>query len=161
MSSDFSILYDTVYSDAQVMQHAFSGKPMPHGEAVDFFEKYFDHENSGTGLGVLAERESGDVIGSAGLVSCNVLGMADYEIGFVLRRTAWRKGYATEIGKAQLDYGFAKRSYSRLLAQVSPENHASIATIKKLGMRFHSTIHNPQRGARQVYVASKPGAVAH
>jgi [ribosomal protein S5]-alanine N-acetyltransferase len=153
LSSDFPALYDHVFTDAAVMRHAFAGQPLSLQRATEFFEENFDHHVSGRKLGVLTERATTEVIGFAGLLSCNVLGEPDFEIGFVLRRSAWGNGYATEIGKGQLEYGFSVKGCRRLLAQVSPENSASIATVKKLGMKFHSTVRNQERGIRQVYVA--------
>jgi|SRR5690242_18188737 len=154
--SDLPLLYEQVFSDAVVTRHAFTGVPLSLQQAMNFFEESFDHHASGTKLGVLTESATEDVIGFAGLLPCDVLGEADYEIGFVLRRSAWGKGYATEIGKGQLEYGFCTIDCRRLLAQVSPENSASIATLKKLGMEFHSTVENRQRGIRQVYAVHNP-----
>jgi [ribosomal protein S5]-alanine N-acetyltransferase len=153
LPSDLPILYDHVFADATVMRHAFAGQPLSLQQATEFFEENFDHNASGTGLAVLTERVTTEVIGFAGLLSCDVLGEADYEIGFVLRRSAWGNGYATEIGKGQLEYGFSVIGCRRLLAQTSPKNSASITALKKLGMKFHSTVENHERGIRQVYVA--------
>jgi hypothetical protein len=67
-------------------------------------------------------------------------------------RPSVRLGYATEIGRGQLQYGFATAGCRRLLAQVSPDNHGSTAAFKTIGMEFHSTAQNEERGVRQVYV---------
>ena len=115
-------------------------------------DRNFDHHASGKKLGVLIERATAQVIGFAGLLQCDVLGGPDYELGFVLRRSAWGRGYATEIGRGQLEYGFGTLGLGRLLALVSPKNSASITVLEKIGMKFHSTVVNDQRGDRQVYV---------
>ena len=52
----------------------------------------FDHDASGTKLGALIERATGHVIGFAGLLQCDTLEEPDYELGFVLRRSAGAVG---------------------------------------------------------------------
>jgi ribosomal-protein-alanine N-acetyltransferase len=156
LSSDLGVLYEHVISDSEVMRHAFAGRPFSSAETAKFFDEQFDHGGSGRKLGVLVERPSAAVIGFAGLLPCDVLGEADYEIGFVLRRSAWRRGYGTEIGFAQLNYGFNALDCRRLLAQASPENRASIATLRKLGMHFHSAVDNEERGNRLLKPRARP-----
>jgi [ribosomal protein S5]-alanine N-acetyltransferase len=153
--SDLQILHDHVLSDAAVMQLALSGQPMLPPQSKEFIDRNFDHDASGKKLGVLIERATGQVIGFAGLLQSDVLGEIDYEIGFVLRRSAWSLGYATEIGRAQIEYGFATLGLRRLLALVSPKNGASISVLKKIGMELHTTVQSEQRGNRHVYVAQK------
>ena len=150
--SDLQLLHECVLSDAAVMQLALYGQPMSPAQSREFMDRNFDHNASGKKLGVLIERATAQVIGFAGLLQCDVLGGPDYELGFVLRRSAWGRGYATEIGRGQLEYGFGTLGLRRLLALVSPNNSASITVLKKIGMTFHSTVQNDQRGDRQVYV---------
>jgi [ribosomal protein S5]-alanine N-acetyltransferase len=153
--SDLRPLHDHVLSDPTVMQHTLSGQPMSLPESTEFVDRHFDHNANGKKLGVLIERFTEQVIGFAGLLECDALREADYEIGFVLRRSAWGRGYATEIGLGQLEYGFGALGLERLLALVSPKNSVSIAVLKKIGMELHSTIQSDQRGDRHVYVAHK------
>lgn len=151
--TDRQLLHDHVLSDASVMALALSGQPMSSSQSREFIDRRFDHDGSGQGFGVLVERATGQVIGFAGLLPCDALGEPDHELGFVLRRSAWGRGYATEIGRGQLDYGFNGLGLTRLLALVSPANNASIAALGKIGMTFHSAIDDAQRGDRHVYVA--------
>ena len=152
LPSDLPILHEHIFSDVSVMRHAFRGRPLSFQETTDFFDEGFDRHASGKKLGVIVERRTTEVIGIAGLLSCRALGKADYEIGFILRRSTWGKGYATEIGAGQLDFGFSSLGCRRLLALVAPQNTASIAVIKKLGMEFLTSVENDERGIRQIYV---------
>lgn len=61
-------------------------------------------------------------------------------------------GIATEIGKAQLAFGFDQLKCERLLGLVDPRNVPSIHALEKLGMRYRQTIAEPKRGSRGVYV---------
>jgi ribosomal-protein-alanine N-acetyltransferase len=103
-------------------------------------------------MAVLTEQPTGEVIGFAGLSPCDALADDDFEIGFVLARQAWGRGIATEIGEAQLVFGFDRLKCGRLLGLVDPRNAPSIHALEKLGMRYLRTVADPKRGSRCVYV---------
>jgi len=151
--ADVQPLHDHVLSDAVVMALALSGQPMSSSQSKEFIDRNFERDAGGKKLGVLIERATEQVIGFAGLLQCDALGEPDYELGFVLRRSAWGHGYATEIGRGQLEYGFSVLGLRRLLALVAPKNNTSITVLKKIGMELYSTVHSDQRGDRRVYVA--------
>ena len=153
VADDLEELYKRVFSDAQVMRFVFGGVPLNFSQASEFFASAFDHDATGLKLCVLVEKDSSEIIGFSGLIACSSLDTEDYEIGFVLSRSSWGKGYATEIGLGQLDYGFGTVGCNRLLAQVAPENNRSIAVLKKIGMIYHSNVHTKGRGLRKIYVA--------
>jgi RimJ/RimL family protein N-acetyltransferase len=134
------------------MRFAFSGAPMAGDAAEDFIRRSFTFGSSRTGMAVLTEKPTGEVIGFAGLSPCDALGTDDFEIGFVLARRAWGRGIATEIGGAQLAFGFEQIKCGRLLGLVDPRNAPSIHALEKLGMRYLETIADAKRGSRSVYV---------
>ena len=148
---DISVLQNLILGDSDVMRFAFSGAPMARDAAEDFIRRFFTFGSSLTGMAVLTEKPTGEVIGFAGLSPCDALGADDFEIGFVLARRAWGKGIATEIGEAQLVFGFEQLKCGRLLGMVDPRNAPSIHALEKLGMRFLETIADPKRGSRSVY----------
>ena len=150
--SDLDTLYESVFSDAEVMSLAFLGRTLSRSESRSFVADHFDHDGNGRQPGVLVVSDSGEIAGFAGLLECAVLGAADYEIGFVLARHHWGQGYATEIGIAQIEHGLETLGCARLLAQVSPDNPASVSVLRKIGMQFHSTIDTTNRGKRDIYV---------
>jgi len=149
---DISILQDLILGDSDVMRFAFSGAPMAGDAAEDFIRRSFTFGGSLTGIAVLTEKPTGEVIGFAGLSPCDALGADDFEIGFVLARGVWGKGIATEIGEAQLAFGFEQLNCARLLGLVDPRNAPSIHALEKLGMRYRATIADLRRGSRSVYV---------
>jgi len=152
IEEDISALQDLIFADSGVMRFAFSGAPMAREAAEDFIRRFFTFGSSLTGMAVLTEKPAGEVIGFAGLSPCNALGADDFEIGFVLARRAWGRGIATEIGEAQLAFGFEQLRCGRLLGLVEPRNAPSIHALEKLGMRHVETIADPRRGSRSVYV---------
>jgi [ribosomal protein S5]-alanine N-acetyltransferase len=152
VEEDISILQNLIFGDSDVMRFAFAGAPMARDVAEDFIRRFFTFGSSLTGMAVLTEKPTGEVIGFAGLSPCQALQADDFEIGFVLARRAWGRGIATEIGEAQLAFGFEQLKCGRLLGLVDPRNAPSIHALEKLGMRYLETIADPKRGGRRVYV---------
>jgi [ribosomal protein S5]-alanine N-acetyltransferase len=152
VEGDISILQHLIFGDSDVMRFAFSGAPMAGDAAEDFIRRFFTFGDSLTGMAVLTEKPTSEVIGFAGLSPCQALEADDFEIGFVLARPTWGRGLATEIGEAQLALGFAQLKCGRLLGLVDPRNAPSIHALEKLGMRYRTTIADPRRGSRSVYV---------
>jgi RimJ/RimL family protein N-acetyltransferase len=62
------------------------------------------------------------------------------EIGYLLDRPFWGKGYATEAALASLHFGFKHFSLDHIIALVHPENLASRRVIEKCGMYFQNRI---------------------
>lgn len=85
----------------------------------------------GYGLWAIEERESGLVIGRAGLI--NPVDWPGPEVGYLLGRDWWGRGYATEAARAAMDWGFRTIGFERLLSLIDPENAASIAVAERLG----------------------------
>jgi RimJ/RimL family protein N-acetyltransferase len=150
--NDIPILQDRIFGDGDVMRYAFAGLPMQKDRAEAFMRRFFTFGDSLTGMATLTDKPTGEVIGFAGLSSCNALGADDFEIGFLLARPFWGRGLATEIGEAQLAFGFDRLNCGRLLGLVDPRNAPSIHALKKLGMHYVMNVADPQRATRSVYV---------
>lgn len=153
-ADDFEPLFARIFSDEEVMRH-LSGHPLEREKAATIFREVFDHEGTGQKPGVLVSRRDNEVLGYAGLLQCTALGEADFELGFVLRRDYWGFGYASEIGRAQVDYGFRTTSRTRLLAQVRPANTASMKALQRIGMHFVKEYERAERGTWQVFACAR------
>ena len=57
------------------------------------------------------------------------------EIGYLLDRSAWGQGLATEIGTALLRFAFEQTDLPQVVAVTDPDNHASQRVLQKCGMR--------------------------
>jgi RimJ/RimL family protein N-acetyltransferase len=147
---DIPIMWERILGDGEVMRYVFRG-PMSKEAAEEVMRKFFTFGDSLTGIAILTERPAGDIIGFAGLFPCEVLGVEDLEIGFVLARRAWGRGIATEIGEAQLKFGFEQLNCRRLLGLADPQNKPSIHALQKLGMRYLKDATEPGRANRSVF----------
>lgn len=78
------------------------------------------------------------LIGGAAL---RVLEPEDHgEIGYVLHRDYWSRGYATETAQALLRFGFDELGLRRISATCDPDNHASARVLQKAGLQFDRRI---------------------
>lgn len=56
------------------------------------------------------------------------------EVLWALHPETWGKGYATEVGRAALGYGFDTLALGLIFAITLPDNHASQAVMRRLGL---------------------------
>jgi [ribosomal protein S5]-alanine N-acetyltransferase len=63
------------------------------------------------------------------------------DIGYVLARRDWGRGYMTEAARAILDAAFRQLKLHRVWATCDPRNHASYRVMEKLGMRREAHFH--------------------
>jgi ribosomal-protein-alanine N-acetyltransferase len=148
---DIPVMHERVLGDAEVMRYVFQGVPMTLERAEQVMRKFFTFGESLTGIAVLAEKPAAELIGFAGVFPTEALGVPDFEIGFVLARDAWGRGIATEIGEAQLAFGFEQLNCPRLLGLADPRNDPSIHALEKLGLRYLKDVMEPGRANRSVF----------
>ncbi len=89
------------------------------------------------GVWAIVPRETGIPVGSALMKYLPLSGSGepsdDTEIGWHLHPAAWGNGYATEAGQALVDRAW-EHGLSEVYAVVYPENAASQAVCRRLGM---------------------------
>lgn len=123
-------------SDQTVQRYQF-WRPRTQSEVEDFIrtinELAFDTEHTWYQLGIYT-RQPRELIGDLGL---HFFGPhnAQVEIGFTIAPAYQRQGYAAEAVISTLDFIFTHLKKHRVIASVDPNNDASIALLKKLGLR--------------------------
>jgi len=55
------------------------------------------------------------------------------EIGYILNRNYWRRGYMFQALEAVIDFAFGTLKLHRLEADVDPDNAGSLGVLEKLG----------------------------
>jgi RimJ/RimL family protein N-acetyltransferase len=85
----------------------------------------------GYGQWAIEERSSGRFIGRAGII--NPADWPGPEVGYLLGRDWWGRGFATEAARAAMDWGFERNDFPELLSLIDPANTASIAVASRLG----------------------------
>lgn len=80
---------------------------------------------------VIETKNTSDLLG---MIELRVDGhMAD--LGYVLARPEWSKGYATEAARAVVGWAISQDSIYRVWAVVGTENPASVRVLEKVGMQ--------------------------
>jgi RimJ/RimL family protein N-acetyltransferase len=93
--------------------------------------RYYD-EHPGLGIWVTAERATGTPIGFHLLN--HIRGEPIVQVGFTLAKSAWGKGYGTEMASAVLGYGFRELKLPRIAGMASVQNQASQRVLLKIGL---------------------------
>lgn len=71
------------------------------------------------------------------------------EIGIKLFPEYWGQGYATETGKALIEYGFKELALKEIIAMAIPDNLKSVQSLKNIGMKYYKDGY--YKGSRVVY----------
>ncbi len=131
--------------DAQVLHRIYQAEgvlqyfPNPHPPALDKVQRFISGqqthwEQHGYGNWGIQLTGQEDIIGWAGLQF--VPELEETEVGYLLGRLFWGRGYATEAALASLRFGFERFQCDHIIALVHPENTASIRVIEKCGMAY-------------------------
>ena len=75
------------------------------------------------------------VIGFGGIGWHDFLGVQRVNLGYRFAVEAWGQGFATEMGKAALNFGFSNVQLGDVYAYVRPTHAASIRVLEKIGMQ--------------------------
>lgn len=137
-----------IYADPEVARFIGAGRLTDEGtrEQVAAFETVW-HEH-GYGQSALVERESGRMIGRAGLHPWPAWG--ELEIGWALARDRWGVGLAREAAEVWLQWAVRELAHDHLIAVIDPANAASITLAARLG--FHLDRHDSTPRGQDVAV---------
>jgi len=132
IAEDFEPLL-AVYSDAEAMRWVGGGKPVSRDECEEWFKvTRTNYDKRGYGMFSLVERDSGTVVGFAGLV--HPAGQPQPEVKYALLRSHWGAGLASEAVPQLLAYGASAHGLRRIIATVAAGNAASQRVLTKAGM---------------------------
>ena len=131
-ASDLPFVAEMV-GDAETMRF-YPHRFMPL-EARRWLQRQLDrYARDGHGLWLVTERESGARVGQVGLAIQLVDGTKEPEIGWLVHRRYWRRGFATEAGRGVRDHAFGSMGLKRVISLIRPENEPSQGVAKKVGM---------------------------
>jgi [ribosomal protein S5]-alanine N-acetyltransferase len=134
---DCSVMHEL---DTNPLVQIYLGGEEPPKDEEDSMKRIHErlehYEKHGFGRWAAVEIQSGKVVGWAGLkVETNVNGRESFnDLGYRLLPEYWNRGYATELSKALLEYGFEKLGMDRICA-TAEEAAASRRVLEKVGLR--------------------------
>lgn len=88
------------------------------------------------GQWALEERATSALVGRAGAHRPERDDWPGIEIGWALHPDFWGNGYATEAGRAAIDWVFANHDVDEVFSMILPENSASQAVARRLGFEL-------------------------
>jgi RimJ/RimL family protein N-acetyltransferase len=120
-------------SDPEVMR--YYPRPYTRPEAQGWLERQIGrYQRDGHGLWLVLERSTGQPVGQVGLAMQEVDGVFEPEIGYLVHRPYWRRGFASEAAMETRRYAFEVRNYPRVVSLIRPENEPSQGVARKLDM---------------------------
>ena len=131
--------------DSEVTRFTSWGPNTPETTAVVLASWLLDQKVSPRTECTLAivRKEDGILIGGVGF------GMTDWSsgtanFGYVLQRSAWGKGYATEASRAVVNLALSELGLRRLIAHCEPAHAASLSVLNKLGFSQDAPVSLPR-----------------
>jgi len=157
---DLDEIYRLVYADT-VVKNAWSGRAGTPDEIKAAFAANHVQRTDDFGKAVV-RKEDDRLIGLMGFQRYEVgedtsfivfehepnrLGqdpnLIEAELTYAFGRAYWGHGYATEAGRALIEYGFGEMGVGRIVNDVNSENLHSVNLMRRLGFRLQRNL-NPK-----------------
>lgn len=136
--SDVDAFYE-IYREPSItmyMEDLFEDREAEFQYIKDYREKIY--EFYGFGMWTVLDKESGQVIGRAGISMRE--GYEDPELGFVIAKSFQGKGIATEVCDAVLKFAQKEFGFIRFQALVHKDNLASLRLLSRLGFTYKDQV---------------------
>lgn len=138
-------------ADPEVMRY-MGGKTFTREETAERIARFREiFELDGIGQFAVERSEDGLVLGRCGILNwetdpwrpvarAETDKPTETEIGYMLGRPHWGRGYATEAATAVRDYALTELGETRLIALIMHGNVASQRVAEKLGMQYEREV---------------------
>ena len=129
-----------LHSHARVMRYWDSAPWSDETQADRFLARCRAQSDNEAGARVAVERrDTGCFIGWIGLQHWDHDNRSA-NLGYVFAEHAWGQGYATEAGRALLEWGFDVMDLNRVSAQTDTRNEASARVLTKIGFTLEGIL---------------------
>ena len=126
--------YAAMCADEEVMRHIGAGGVLSHDDAWRSLAGMLGHwALRGHGQWALEDRATGTLVGRAGFIE--PAGWPGFELGYLLGRAHWGRGYALEACRAALDEAWRALGRTHAISLIRPANARSIGLAERLGAR--------------------------
>jgi RimJ/RimL family protein N-acetyltransferase len=125
----------SITSDPEVMRYIGPRAPLSRDETeVNLVNIVTAFRRRGFGRWALEKKAGGQVVGYCGLS----LGLEEVgiELAYMLARSEWGTGLATEAGRACLRYGFERLNLPAIAGLTMHDNQRSRRVLERLGMKY-------------------------
>jgi len=131
--------YVEIHEDPEVKRHTIVlGQAGGRAAAWRMLALLLGHWHlRGYGQWTVVEKTTDLVIGRVGLWYPE--GWPGLELAWVIRRSHWGRGFATEAARAALDFAFDVVGADHVISTIQPDNARSIRVAERIGERFEET----------------------
>jgi RimJ/RimL family protein N-acetyltransferase len=144
VTSDYDALA-AILQDDETM-YAYDGA-FSDVETREWFDKMqFRYRSDGYGLWAVVHKEGGTMIGQVGITLQDVGERRVPEIGYLLNRAYWRRGYAVEAALSCKRYAFDELGFGEVFSIVRDTNIASMNVAIRCGMVVRERFTKRYRG---------------
>lgn len=149
-------------SDPEVAQYMSWEQESSPDEAANFLDEWVaaNYRRQIPDYAICLKERPEELIGACGLY-WDTQPRKVLQLGYVLQKRAWGRGYMPEAGKRLIRYGFESMGAMRIFAPVFVENAKSRRAAEKMGMRFEGVVRSamPAHGRRwdEAYYSILPG----
>ena len=130
--SDADDIFDNYAADPEVTRYVTWRPYTDRSEVAPFLQSRLARWDSGEEHSWVIKRPQEDRI--IGMIGCRVREHAA-DIGYVMSRNYWNRGYTTEAAKAIVDWASNLKFVYRVWAVCDVENKASSRVLEKVGMQ--------------------------
>lgn len=150
--ADFNELHKILSDEKTMFAWGHGFEPQETQEWLD--KQLANYQNNGFGICAIIEKQSGKIIGNAGLDYTTICldknkpeeSKKVVEIGYILHRNFWGKGYAIECARACAKYAFETLMLKEIFCLIKDDNFASQKVAQKLGMSKIGESIKPYKG---------------
>lgn len=128
-------------ADPEATKHLLPIELSPSAWASHWVKSQLDrYKSQRYGLQSLRLKESNEYIGQCGLLTQEVDGKTELEVGYHILRRHWGKGYAPEAAKLFIDFAFEHELANSVISIIHKENLQSRQVALKNGLRFEKEL---------------------
>ena len=142
--SDISQLHRIVNNEA-IMKYVPFAKERKFEECEELMKRILDRYKESTiskfkgFLLLVVSKDNNECVGFVGLFPLTY-DISENELFYGLFEEYYGKGYATEIGKTVIEYGYKNINMNKIVATVNKDNEISKRVLDKMGMCFEYEI---------------------
>lgn len=106
-------------------------------------------------LWTLVEKTTNQPVGHCGLLLKDVEGKSEVEVIYVIDKSNWGKGYATEASQMLIKYAVHIKEFKKVIALIKPENKASEVVAIKNGMKLEKEVVRDNDTMMHLYIKER------
>ena len=127
-----------IHQDPEVLEQGLVTLTAPPGGldvALRNIDRMLRHwKDYGYGQWSVVEKDTANVVGCVGFYHRQQ--QSEIEIGWIIRRSQWGNGFATEATRAVIDWTWRTTDVNHIISLIRPTDARSIRVAEKSGQRF-------------------------